>query len=108
MVRQWRQTHSHLFIRCRRWSPEIRRLWQRVETDCEWGPPKAPSVCLLFRDERAIPTLLGFLEDTRVGRMPSVTDLQALGAEDEDVEDVEHWQESDEGTEGEEDGPGPP
>ena len=23
-----RQTRYHLFIRCRRWSPEIRRLWQ--------------------------------------------------------------------------------
>ena len=26
-----RQTRRHLFIRCRRWTPEIRRLWQRVE-----------------------------------------------------------------------------
>ena len=30
-----RQTRHRLFIRCRRWSPEIRRLWQRVEKDCE-------------------------------------------------------------------------
>ena len=49
-----RQTRHRLFIRCRRWTPEIRRLGQRAE-DCEWKSPRAPSVRLLFRDERAIP-----------------------------------------------------
>ena len=34
-----RQTRYHLLVRCWRWLPEIRRLWQRVEADCEWGAP---------------------------------------------------------------------
>ena len=34
------------------------------------GSPRAPSVRLLFHDTRATPTLLEFLEDTRVGRVP--------------------------------------
>ena len=25
-----RQTRHHLFVRCRRWTPEIRKLWQTV------------------------------------------------------------------------------
>ena len=37
-----RQTRHHLFTRCRRWFPEIRRLWQRVEKYCEWVPPGPP------------------------------------------------------------------
>ena len=42
-------------------TPEIQRLWKRVEKDCEWESPRAPTVQLLFRDERATPALLGFL-----------------------------------------------
>lgn len=61
-----RQTRHYLFVKCRRWIPEIRRLWRRVEADCEWGGPRAPSVRLLFRDPRTTPALLEFLEDTRV------------------------------------------
>ena len=67
-----RQTHHHLLIRCRRWTPEIKRMWQRVERGCEWEPPRPPSVRLLFRDERATPAPLEFLADTRVGRMPGL------------------------------------
>ena len=29
-----RQTRFDLFVKCRRWEPEIRRLWQRVRLDC--------------------------------------------------------------------------
>ena len=29
------QTRFHLFVKYRRWGPEIRRLWKRVEKDCE-------------------------------------------------------------------------
>ena len=56
--------------RYQRRTPEIRRLWQRVEIDCEWGALRAPSVGLLFQDARATPALLEFFESTRVGRMP--------------------------------------
>ena len=60
----------HLLVRCRRWNPEIKRLWKRVEVDCGWGGPRASSARILFRDARATPALLEFVEDTRVGRMP--------------------------------------
>ena len=46
-----RQTRHHLFIRCRRWTPEIKRMWQKDERDCEWESPRASSARLLFRDE---------------------------------------------------------
>ena len=36
-----RQTRHRLLIRCKRWVPKIRRLWQRVEIDCEWLAPRA-------------------------------------------------------------------
>ena len=64
-----KQTRSHLFVKCRRWEPEIRRLWRRVELDCGWGGARAPLVRHLFRDERAVPAILEFLEDTRVVKM---------------------------------------
>ena len=50
-----RRAMTYLLIRCRRWTPEIKRMWQRVEKDCEWKSPRAPSVSLLFRGERATP-----------------------------------------------------
>ena len=43
----------------------------RVKADCEWKGPHASSVRTLFNDPRAIPAVLEFLEDTKVGRMPS-------------------------------------
>ena len=55
-----RQTRYHLLVKCKRWEPEIRRLWQRVRLDYEWGG--APSVRFLFGNERAIPSVLEFLE----------------------------------------------
>ena len=39
--------------------------------------PRAPLFRLLFRDERAIPALLKFLEGTRVGGMPGMAPLGA-------------------------------
>ena len=101
-----RQTRLHLFSRCRRWTPEIRRLWQRIEVDCEGGP-RAPSVRRLFRDPRATPAVLDFLRDTRVGMMPG---LELHGVrEDELGREVELWAEdessAEEGVEGE---PGSP
>ena len=78
-----RQTRYHLLVRCRRWLPEIRRLWQRVEADCEWGTPRAPSVPLLSRNARATPAPLEFLEGTKVGRMPGQILLAGGDVEDE-------------------------
>ena len=87
-----RQSQYHLFVKCRRWGPEIRRLWKRVERDCEWGGSRVPSVHFLFRDARATPAVLDFLEDTRVGKMPSRV-LLAGGpdVEEEGMEEVALW-----------------
>ena len=32
-----RQTRFRLFVKCRRWEPEIKGLWQRVRLNCGWG-----------------------------------------------------------------------
>ena len=72
--------------------------------------PRAQSVRLLFRDVRAIPVLLEFFENTRVGRMPGQV-LLARGPDlDEEMEEVELRAPEDEGSDissEEEDGPGP-
>ena len=43
-----RQTRHHLFVKCRRWLPEIRWLWRRVEADCEWGARGLPRFDFCF------------------------------------------------------------
>ena len=106
-----RQTRHHLFIKCRRWMPEIRRLWQRVRA--ETGEGGAPSVRKLFggRNTKAI---LEFLEKTKVRKMPSRVLL--AGGPDLEEEELEGFSSvvSDEDVEtecsssGDEDGPGPP
>ena len=85
-----RQPRHHLLIWCRRWRPEIRRLWQRVEKYCEWESPRAPSVRLLFRDERATLALLELLEDTRAGRMPGLV-LMGVVEEESGLDEIELW-----------------
>ena len=102
-------------VKRRRWGPDIRRLWKRVQMDCGWGGPRAPSVRLLFREARAAPALLEFLEDTGVGRMPDRF-LLAGGQDlkEDEMEEVELWapeevERSDISESSEEkDGPGPP
>ena len=46
-----RQMRYHLLVKCRRWSPEIRKMWQRVKADSGWGG--APSVRRLFGAEQS-------------------------------------------------------
>ena len=74
--------------------------------------PRAPSVRLLFKDARATPALLEFLEDTRVGRMPGRVLVGGPDLGEEEMEEVELWApEEEEGSDissEEEDGPGPP
>ena len=92
-----RQTCHHLFTECRAWAPQIGRLWKRIEKDCKWQHPRAPSVRLLWEEEAA-EAVLEFLEDTRVGcRVPSG---RAGVGRDRDAEIP--------GSESEEDGPSPP
>ena len=99
-------------MKCRRWEPEIRRLWQRVRIDRKWGG--APSVRFLFGNERAIPALLEFLEKTKVGKMPGRILLAGSGLGRGGPRDffLRVIGEEEEGTEvsssEEEDGPGPP
>ena len=106
-----KQTRFHLFVKCRRWEPEIRRLWQRVRLDSGWGG--APSIRRLFGGERNVPAILEFSEETRVGKMPGRILLAGGPDLEEELEGFSlqvHGEE--EGTEvsssEEEDGPGPP
>ena len=106
-----RQTRHHLFIKCRRWTPEIKRLWQKVRA--ETGEGGAPTVRKLFR-EKNTKAILEFLEGTKVGKMPSRVLL--AGGPDLEEEELEGFSllVSDEDVEtecsssGDEDGPGPP
>ena len=63
-----RQTRFYLFVKCRRWGSEIRRLWHRMRADCE--RVGAPSIRHISNDPRATPAALELLEDRRVGIMP--------------------------------------
>ena len=100
-----RQTRLHLFSRCRRWTPQIRDLWRRIDAE-EGGGPRAPAVRRLFRPG-ATEAVLDFLRDTRVGRLPRLADCGVM--EDGAGEDLELWAESEgSDSEGEEGGPGPP
>ena len=108
-----RQTRYHLFVKCRRWTPEIKRLWQKVRMGTGWGG--APSIRKLFGDERNAKAVLEFLEKTKVGKMPGRV-LLAGGPdlEEEEMEDFSLQVLEEEGTKSEvssseeEDGPGPP
>ena len=53
-----RQTRYHLFVKCRRWTPEIRKLWQRVRTESRGGG--APSVRKPFGGEKNVKAILEF------------------------------------------------
>ena len=54
---------------------QIKELWKNVRKASEWKHPRAPTVRLLFRDERATPAVLciQFLQDTKVGRTVTLT-----------------------------------
>ena len=66
-------------------------MWKKVEKDCEWESLRVLSVRLHFRDERATPALLEFLEDTSVGRTPGLA-LLGVGKEEEArLDEIELW-----------------
>ena len=107
-----RQTRYHLFVKCRRWTPEIKRLWQRMRA--ETGEGGAPSVRKLFRNEKNTKAILEFLRETKVGKMPSRVLL--AGGPDLDEEELGGFSlqvldeevETEVSSSGDEDGPGPP
>ena len=107
-----RQTRYHLFVRCRRWTPEIRRLWQRVRAETGWEG--APSIRRLFGDERNVKAILEFLEGAKVGNMPGQVppaggpDLEGEELEGFSLQVLEEEVETDVSSNGDEDGPGPP
>ena len=80
-----RQTRFHLFVKCRRWEPGIKRMWQRIRLGCSWGG--APSTRRLFRGEKAVPAVPEFLGGARVGRMPG--QILLAGGPDLDEEDLD-------------------
>ena len=93
--------------------PEIRELWQKVRMETGWGG--APSIRRLFGSEKNVKAILGFLEKTKMGKMPSRVLL--AGGPDLEEEEMEGFSlrvpdETGTGSEvsssGEEDGPGPP
>ena len=108
-----KQTRYHLFVKCRRWTPEIRKLWQRVRMETGWGG--APSIRRLFGNEKNVKAILEFLEKTKVGKMPGRV-LLAGGPELEEEEmegfSLQVLEETGTGSEvsssEEEDRPGPP
>ena len=106
------QTRHHLFVVCRRWKPEIKKLWQMVRV--ETGHGGAPSIRRLFGDKRNVKAILEFLDKTKVGNIPS----RVLLAGGPDLEEEElsgfslqvSWDEGETevSSSGDEDGPGPP
>lgn len=91
-----RQSRHHLFVKCRTWEAQVKELWKSVGKACEWKHPRAPAVRLLFRDERATPAVLQFLQDTKVGRMATRSPREEEG-EWEGLEEAELWPGEDEG-----------
>ena len=81
-----RQTRFHLFVRCRRWAPEIKKLWKRVREGAG-GRGGAPSIRRLFGNEGNSEAILEFLEGTKVRKMPSRVLL--AGGPDLEEEDLE-------------------
>lgn len=88
-------------------------MWQRIRLDCGWGG--APSIRRLFGDDRAVPAILEFLEDTKMGKMPGRSLLAGsldLGEEELEGLSLQVLREGREGTglssSEEEGGPGPP
>ena len=64
-------------------------MWKRVKRDCGWDGTRAPSARRLFRDARATPAILEFLESTRVGEMPGrILMAEGPDLEEEDLEEV--------------------
>ena len=56
------------------------------------GSLPEPTPPASFRDERATPVVLEFLEDTRVGRVPGLA-LMGVVEEESDLEELELWPE---------------
>ena len=54
-------------------------MWRSVGKACGWKRPRAPSIRMLFRDDRATPAVPTFLRETKVGRMVNLAPLRRRG-----------------------------
>ena len=74
---------------------------------CEWKRPRAPTIRLLFQDERATPVVLAFLRGTKAWRMVILAPLEK---EWQGLEEIVLWSEEAESQDEneEEGGSGPP
>ena len=75
-----RQSRHHLFVKFR----AIKDLWKCVGEACRWKHPRAPTVILLFQDDRATPTVLAFLQGAKVEKVVTLAHQE------------EEWEELDE------------
>ena len=64
-----RQSRFHLFVECRAWAPQIRKLWKRVGKDCGREHPRAPALRRLWKDD-AVGVVVDFLEVFGASRGP--------------------------------------
>ena len=91
LVVRKRQSRFHLFVRYRRWGPEVRRQWKRVERDCDWvgfwGTNGSPSFQGRESDARRAKVFGGHQggQDARLGFAGGGPDLN------EELEEVELW-----------------
>ena len=60
------QSRHHLFIRCRAWATQAKKMWKEIGKACERKHSHTPSFRLLW-DGRATEAVLEFLRTTRVG-----------------------------------------
>ena len=104
------QSRHHLFTRCRRWTPEIKRLWESVEKDCEWECPRALSLPLHPRGA-SDPRPAGVPRGHEVGQMPGLA-LMGVAEDESELGEIDLWpQTGEDGWSGESEGgggPGPP
>ena len=75
--------------------PNKRTLEERGKA-CEWKHLRAPTVRLLFQDERATPVVLNFLRDTK-GREDCASTPAGGGRQWEGLEEIELWPEEGKG-----------
>ena len=57
-------------------------MWKRIARSCEWERPRALAVRLMFDDVHAVPAMLTFLRDTRVGKMVPLARREEWRGED--------------------------
>ena len=68
-------------------------MWESVGKAYGWKCPGAPSPRLLSQDEGAIPAILTFLRETKVGRVVTLAPPEEEGGEDREQRTPQEVQE---------------